>query len=98
MKKSLTLAALALTLTTVAAPVLRADVTPADVKAGAHEKGETIEKNTKQAGHKAKNGAKHVKNAGNNAAYKIQDEKDETKANWEKNHPNAEKANTSTAH
>ncbi len=87
MKKMLTLAALALIATSVAAPVLRADVTPTDVKNGAHEKGETIEKNTKQAGHKAKNGARRVKKSANDAAYKIQADKDKAKADWEKEHP-----------
>lgn len=94
MKKTLMFTALAAFVVGAAMPI-RADITPTDVKEGAQEKGETIEKNTKQAGEKAGNGARRSKDAGNRGAHKLRDKKDKAKADWQKEHPNAaEKADS----
>jgi hypothetical protein len=81
MKKTLSITA-ALLITALAAP-LRADVTPQDVREGAHEKGQTIKKNAHQAGEKTESGAKRAENAGNRGAYKLRAKKDQAKADWE---------------
>ncbi len=94
MKKIVNLFAAVLTMAAAAAVPVQATgndgITPADVKRGAEEKRQTIEKNTRQAARKAKSAAKQAKDACNDAAEKIQAQKNKAKADWEKRHPAAE--------
>jgi hypothetical protein len=72
------------------APVARADDSASsDVKQGAEQTRQGVEKGTRQAGRHVKHGAKRAKDAGNNGAYSIQRSKDAAKAQWEKDHPDA---------
>lgn len=99
MKKTFVIAALA-AFAIGASSLSHADVTPTDVKEGAHEKGETIKKNTEQAGDKAAAGARHTKDAGNRGAHKLRHKKDKAKEEWKNDHPDkakeAAEANTAT--